>query len=797
MVERPPSIVPLSTGLPPSPALFGGKAKGLFTLSQGGFPVPPGFAVLPEAERADLDPRWPEIPHDGSWIVRSSALAEDSAGNSFAGLFESIGDLKREQVWDAVGKVRASSKNERVRAYQESRNLPLDSSPIPVVIQQEIKAQVSGVAFTLNPSTGKDFEVLIEACRGMGEQLVSGHITPYQWIFDRRDLAFLEERPGNPDTSPPLHRSQIQELVALLLRIQAYFGAPQDIEWVWDGQEFFIVQSRPITRFQERMDMGEWTSADFRDGGVSSSVCSPFMYSLYEDAVEHSMTAYFRGIRLLRSRPKWMTYQYGRAYWNLGAVKDCLKRVPGYNEEEFDKDLGIEKEYGDGPWKTETTLATILPVIPTAIMLETEFIAHRLRIRRFTRRFPAQKARLLKLLGSSRECAEQAAYGLKKAIRELQGPTERTYFRAIYNSTNLQGEFKKLLDGYAAKMDPKPGHLPLVTGLGDIAHFECERDLHTLYTCPAEELEAEFETFFKRHGYRGTRELDITVPRWSEDTSFIRDQVKRVRGGPDPIHPDEVLGKQQKIYEKELDRVLTRLPSLDALVFRARLFQARDYLVAREKMRDCSTQAYAVVRDFALELGKRLVHRGLMKSPSEVFLLTFQEAIAWGQNPEEIENSEEVLAARQRDMDGFRSFKAPHEFGIGQKPKASRADPDSLTGIPCSPGQVTAKAYLAHTVEDAAKAPKGSILIAPFTDPGWTPVFSRLAAVVTEVGGLLSHAAVLSREYGIPAVLAVDGALEEFKTGEEVLVDGHHGYVQRVKKEKVEDEERSEEGAGG
>ncbi|MDF1664656.1 MAG: PEP-utilizing enzyme, partial [Planctomycetota bacterium] len=559
---------------------------------------------------------------------------------------------------------------------------------------------------------------------------------------------------------------------------------------VFDGRDFFIVQSRPITSFTERMDMGEWTSADFRDGGVSSSVCSPFMYSLYEDAVEDSMTAYFSGIKLLRSRPKWMTYQYGRAFWNLGAVKECLKRVPGYDEEEFDKDLGIEKEYGEqGPWKTETSLATILPVIPTAIMLETEFIAHRLRISRFVRQFPDSKARILKLLGSSRECSEQAAYGLRKAITEFQGLTERTYFRAIYNSTNLQGEFKKLLDNLASEIDPKPRHLALVTGLGDIAHFECERDLHTLYTCPAEELDKEFDVFFRTHGYRGTRELDITVPRWIEDQSFIRDQVRRVRKGPDPVHPDELLGKQQKHYEEELDRVLTRLSFSSSIFFRARLYQARDYLVARERMRDCSTQAYAVVRLFALELGKRLCHRGLMTKPSQVFLLTFQEAIFWGQKPEAIKNSGLILAARQRDMDGFREFKAPHEFGIGQKPKASRADPNSLTGIPCSPGQVRALAYVAHTVEEAAKAPQGSILIAPFTDPGWTPVFSRLAAVVTEVGGLLSHAAVLSREYGIPAVLAVDGALTEFKTGEEILVDGHHGYVQRVTEEDREGED--------
>jgi phosphohistidine swiveling domain-containing protein len=790
MASGPRPVVDLSDGLAQDHTLYGGKARGLFALTANGqFNVPPGLAVLPWATVEECRSLWQEMDWQGSWIVRSSALAEDSADASFAGLFISIGNLKAEQIWRAVEQCRVSSKSERVRIYQESRGLPLDDSPIPVIIQQEIKAQVSGVAFTLNPTTGKDFEILIEACRGHGEKLVSGLVTPYQWVLDRRDWSLLSSRPGQADQTAPLSKEELLTLLQMLLDVQAHFGSPQDIEWVFDGQNFLLVQSRPITSIRERMDMGEWTTADFRDGGVSSSVCSPFMYSLYEDAVEHSMTAYFRCIQLLAAKPKWMTYQYGRVYWNLGGVKECLKRVPGYSEEEFDRDLGIEKDYGNaGPWTTETSLSTILPVIPTAIMLEAEFVAQRLRVAQFIKGFSKRKERVLAFYAGARECAEQAAWGLEKSISQLHGPTERCYFRTIYNSTNLQGEFKKYLQGLGRSLSPAPAHLTLVTGLGEIAHFEAERELHKLYTCPDHEVPAKLAEFLRAHGHRGTRELDITVPRWREDPSFIEDQIARMRALEDalPRAPDLLLNAQRENFNREYDRVVTDLPFPQSSVFKLRLAQARDYLIVRERMRDCSTQAYAVVRLFALELGQRLCHLKILESPSQIFLLTFQEALEWGRKPGAIRGAASLLRARQSDMDGFRDFKAPHEFGIGAKPKDNTAGSGALRGIGCSPGQVEAPAFVAHTVDEAAKAPAGSVLIAPFTDPGWTPVFSRLAAVVTEAGGLLSHAAVLSREYGIPAVLAVDGALKAIQSGELVRVDGDHGYVERV--EAVESE---------
>jgi len=765
---------------------YGGKARGLFRLSDADFPVPQGWAVLPEAKRPAVEALLRSHP-EGPWIVRSSAKAEDSAGQSFAGLFESIPDLATENVWEALQRCRASGSAERVLEYRRSHGLPADDEPIPVVIQRQVEAIASGVSFTLHPLSGRDHEVLIEACRGPGEQLVSGRLSPYRWVLDRDSEGILEEQAGDPDRSPPINRAQLRHLLRTCLEVQALFGSPQDIEWVLGSEGLQLVQSRPITRIHWRMDIGEWTSADFRDGGISSGVCSPFMFGLYEEAVEASMTAYFRALGLLTGpKPQWMNYQYGRGYWNLGAVKKCLMRLPGFDEEDFDRDFGIEKDYGaEGPWRTPATLATLLPALPVALNLEREFLSHRAQLRRFVRDFPRRFRRARTALGPARGSRAGAREALRVILEELQQPVERAYFRTIYNSANLQGEFKKTLAAARAEANHEDPALELFGGLGEIAHFAAERDLYELQD--ADPLEPALARFLLRHGYRGTRELDITVPRWSEDSAFIRSIIAKARAGDRRRHPDELLRTQQRRFLELRNELASKLSWGSRAWFLLRLRQSRDYLVIRESMRDCSTRAYSVLRTAALALGTWLVRDGLLERTDDLWLLTPREALAWGDLGSQPAGGDELITRRRLKFRGFASpdFDAPGEFGARLKPATAPSDAATLVGIGCSPGRCIAPAFRAQSVFEAAQAPAGAILVAPFTDPGWTPVFARLAGVVTKVGGLLSHAAVLSREYGIPAVLAVPGALQ-IKTGESLELDGERGLVTRLEHPKPE-----------
>lgn len=763
----------------------GGKARGLALLRKSGLPIPQTWLIPLELGGAEFEGLALDLG-SGPWIARSSALAEDSQAASYAGLFESHVVQKRGELWAAIERCRASGASERVRAYQEQRGLGAVEVAIPVVLQVYVEAEISGVAFSLNPQSGRDDEILIEAVVGPGEALVSGRVTPARWVVDWERGEVLGRATGESKDLRDFG-SRIPELAREIRRLQIFVGAPQDIEWVYAKGAFQFVQARPITAYAPRPDVGVWTNADFRDGGVAAGPCSPLMSWLYEDAVEASMTRYFRSLGLLRGpKPKWLRSFYARPYWNLGAVKNCLHKLPGFDEQAFERDLGIDRDYGaSGPERTPTNLQTLLPAIPVALRLEWGFVQHRWRAASFLAGFENRMRAAEARLTQARENLPRAGWALAEIWRGLQSPTEQMYFSTIYNSTTLKGEFKKMLE--ALPLSPAPNLLRLLGGLGEVAHFVAERDLDELARQPEERIEAGLAAFLAKHGYRGTHELDITRPRWREDQSFIRESLAQLRQQEARARPQERLAQQVKQYQAERERIEGGLGLVQRCVFRLRLKQTRDYLILRERLRDCSTRAYDMTRRAALLLSEALREEGLLPVPEEgldpTFLMDLPELLDLSQSRAGAKVSWERLQRRQERLRAFRDWRAPGEVGLRSRPAGGPADSGGLRGIACSPGQVEGPAFVVRSIEEASGIPSGAILVAPYTDPGWTPLFGRIAAVVTEAGGLLSHAAVLSREYGIPAVLAVPGALKAFRSGERLRVDGSLGIVKSIEME--------------
>lgn len=240
---------------PADETLVGGKAFNCARLKQAGFPVPEGLVVPGDATDAEIralvEHPWLRAISDGTlFAVRSSGLREDSTGHSFAGIHETQLNVGREQLVEAVRVCRRSACSDQARAYREARHLVLDESHIGVLVQRMVLAGTSGVAFTVNPITGAD-ELVINAVRGLGEALVSGRVDPDEFRVAKRDATVLSARRGSTgaDDSQPsaLSASQLVTLAALLTRVEAHYGTPQDVEWCHDGRQFWIVQSRPVT----------------------------------------------------------------------------------------------------------------------------------------------------------------------------------------------------------------------------------------------------------------------------------------------------------------------------------------------------------------------------------------------------------------------------------------------------------------------------------------------------------------------------------------------------------------------
>lgn len=696
----------------PAAETCGGKAAVLRELELAGFRVPE-FEVSP-VDLADAVRRL-----GTPLVVRSSATVEDGPATSFAGQFSSYLDLHSlEEVEAAVRRCRESLRAPGVGDYCRRHGIDPSSLRMEVIVQRMIQPSLAGVAFTVNPMTGAD-EVCIEAFDGLADELLAGR------------------QAGLPGDHPLVveHAPRIQEVAR---KIQRHFGAPQDIEFAIEGETLYVLQSRPITRIGFPADIGEWTNADFRDGGVSSGVCTPLMWSLYNLIWDETLKGTLGEIKLLGGDFQAGRMFFGRPYWNMGAVKQCLARLPGFVEREFDADLSIRIEYeGDGI-RTPTTWFRLLRAVPAALAIESFFRRQERQVRRL---LSAGIEPINRLYEPLREDAEAAFRRLvQHDYREIEG----AYFRTVFATSLAKLDFKASF--------PAADYASLVASLPEMKHMAPSRMLREM----AARGETDVSPLLKRFRHQCHRGLDVREARWDED----RDFVENLLASP-PALPAADL---RAAYERARTQARADLTRSARRKFDRKLDRLRTFVWLREEMRDLSSQVYYLIRRYACEIARR------RKLGDDIFFMTFPEVFA----------DDRAGIARSREIyESYRNFKAPNEIGARFAFDATPVRGE-LRGIGASRGRVRGVARIARSVSEALRMQPGEILVCPFTDPGWTPVLNRAGGVVTETGGLLSHAAVLCREYGVPAVLAVPQATDRIPEGSVVVLDGNQGYVDLV-----------------
>jgi phosphohistidine swiveling domain-containing protein len=750
---------------------MGGKARNLHQLLAAGFPIPPGFVLFetaPDYQQA--------IEAIGGFpvAVRSSGALEDLENASFAGLYETILFVNSpEELRQAIQQCFDSRNSERVKDYLDNKKIKWspDDLTMSVLVQKMVSAQVAGVLFTLNPLNGREEEIYLELCQGVGERLVSGHVTPTSMRYNWVEQQIVSEAVNDEGTR--LSSAQLKELIEISLKIQAFYGAPQDIEWaLGPDQKIYILQSRPITSYTPREDRPELTNADFKDGGISARVCTHLMYSVYRDALRTSMGAYFKRIRLIPNDEEiqWTYYHYGRVYWNAGAVKEGLKKIPAFREEDFDRDLGIQKDYGaKGPHITRVDIASVVNAIPVVMALYQEFADCSLMIDGFRGRFELRDAELKSSLRElSRLSSQDFARWLLDVIN-FQQETEKNYFRTIYNNTNFQSEFKSFLKKLKAY---SPGdEIDLMGELHGVSHLDVQGSLAKLardaefYGLNSDTYYRGREKFLQTHYHHGPAELDLTVPRWGEKKEWVDDLVRAyipsTAATPERLAPAvEKLSVGLSMWKR---RKLKRL-----------LDRSRDFLRVREEMRSYSTRAYYLLRLGILEFARRW---GLTEMG--VFMLDISEI-----RQALIKSGASLPETTQRTTmyQGYRHFVPPNEFGGSIQMTTTSNYSGELRGLGCSPGEIVGRARVVLDIHATAQLTRDEILVTKFTDPGWTPVLARVGGVITEVGGLLSHAAVIGREYGIPAILNLIDATKLIQDGDLIKMNGKTGVVEILEK---------------
>ncbi len=692
----------------------GGKAGVLFDLQRAGFPVPEFYCSPPDLHAAVNRLGFP-------LAVRSAATGEDGILSSFAGQFRTYLNLRTfAAVEQAVHQCRESMYADSVADYCRRSGIDPATLQMDVIVQRMIEPELAGVAFTVNPVTGAE-EVVIEACEGLGDALLAGHRTPLA-----ADNPLLLK-----------YRAPIEQMAR---RIQRHYGAPQDIEFAVERGTVYVLQSRPITRIAFDPAVGEWTNGDYRDGGVSSSVCTPLMASLYEFAFQQALVGYLREMKVLDGDFQASRVFFGRPYWNLGAVKRCLAKLPGFVERRFDEDLAIEVQYEGPGLATPVSPLSVIRALPAIVaitgllkrqeLFDREFLAGGFdAIERKYDPLPADVDR------SFRDLVERD-YRL----------TEVSYFRTIFCASLAKLDFT---DSF-----PDADYRMLVSALPEMRHLAPTRTLREMAQRGAIDVDA----LMRRFRHHSRRELDLRIPRWDEDRAFVEELAANYSGaaGDDP----------RPAYEAARAAARAALPWRRRGSFDRKLDRLRRFVWLREEMRDLSTRLYYQIRRHVLEIARR------RQLEDDIFFMTFQEIIA---------DERANIDRRKEHFDSYRHFSAPNEIGARftfQGPAGRDKSSDAMRGIGASQGTVRGVARIARSVEEAGRVEKGAILVCPFTDPGWTVTLDRVAGVVTEAGGLLSHAAVICREYGIPAVLAVPRATERIRDGQTITIDGGRGIVE-------------------
>lgn len=749
------------------------------------------------------------------WIVRSSSTKEDGSEYSFAGLFESFGDLQSEnEVIEAVVKCWQSAFSDRVTTYCQRLHINPTHIQMAVIVQKYIDADFAGVMFTAHPTTGDDQEMLIEACRGSGEQLVSGLITPSRYRISWFGAAQVKSCEENDNVF--FNSDRLTQLQKIGRQLQAHYGRPQDVEFAIAQNKIYVVQSRAITRMQYAPSIGEWTTADFRDGGVSSSVVSPLMWSLYDEVFSASMSEYFCNLKLLDPKTKndiqWFKVFYGRPYWNLQAIKDIMLTLPDFNERNFDQDFSIPPTY-DGAGRTSAlTFKTLKRAIPVLFALKKEFKAQQQRSEDLLLNFSdiEEKYRDLNISNlGERDFAQHL-----EILLQDQFDVECEYFKTIYNASNAKLEFMSALKAYK-KIRPQLEYIDLISNLGDSNSTEPATELHELakrnrshenifalsqlmnrcqhisqndLASLPEPMAGELKSFINKYYFHSERELDLRVPRWKEDAHFICTTLLSLLESNIVMSPEQLRDRKTKANDKAVKLLLeAHQNSWLSLIPGAlqsnltKLNRLRHFLWLREELRCLSTRMYFFIRQFALELARR---KGLSsENASLIFYSNKFLILSLAKGEISVEAFSEAAQQYFEYAHGYLNFTNPNEIGFSfnQVPKAmgrsASNDSQTLQGIGCSGGRIRGRARVITDIRHAGQLKAGEILVTKFTDPGWTPLFSLAAGVICETGGLLSHAALISREYGIPSVLNVKDAMTSIKDNDEIEIDGTFGEV--------------------
>ena len=762
-----------------------------------------------------------QFGNEEAYAVRSSATAEDLPFHSFAGQQDTYLNVKgTDQIFKAIKKCWASLFTDRAVIYRMKNGFDHQKVSLSVVIQRMVFPKASGVLFTADPVTSNRKVLSVDASFGLGEALVSGITSCDNYkvregkIMEKRiaakKLAVYARKEGGTEkkeimpgkqSRPALSEEQVLELERIGRKLEAHFGCPQDIEWCLVDDTFYIVQSRPITTLFPVPEQGGsrekrvYVSAGHQQ--MMTDAMKPLGLSFFlltTPAPMHPAGGrLFVDVTPMLASPDSRRNLINTLGQNDPLIKDALLTI--VKREDFIKSFPDAKDLDSGQIRQEMPPQTIQlsiesdPSIVSDLMRKSQAQIQKLKQEIETKSGPDlfdfirnDIKELRKDLFASKDviqAAMDAFAWINEKMNEWLGEKNAadTLTQSVPN--NITSEMGLALLEVADRIRPYPEVIDYLQHakedffLDELLQFEGGKKVRDAIAA-----------YLEKYGMRCAGEIDITRTRWSEKpitlVPMILHHIKSFEPGAGKRKFEQ--GKQEALKkERELLERLKRLPDGEqkAAETKRMIRLLRNFIGFREYPKYSMIHRYFIYKQTLLKEAEQLVQKGVLSEKEDVYYLTFEEF----REAVRTNKLDDRIIRRRKDEYKFYEKRFPPRVitsdGEIIQGKYKRADlPDeAILGLPVSSGVIEGWARVILNMEDA-DLKEGDILVTRYTDPSWTPLFVSVKGLVTEVGGLMTHGAVIAREYGLPAVVGVENATKLIKDGQRIRVNGTDGYIE-------------------
>jgi len=773
---------------------------------------------IPEKLIFELDYLYNQF-HNNKLAVRSSASLEDTSETSFAGQYESFLNIRnKEEFVDSIKKCWASLWNPEGISYRIKNNMNRETLNIGVIIQEFIPGEKSGVVFTANPINNRRDQMVVNSTWGLGEALVSGKVTPDQWIINKKNKDILKEEitfkemmsvqkqngielrnvPKEKTKIPSLNKSNLINLIELSQKTEDYFGYPQDIEWTYYQNNFYLVQSRPITTLFPKIESNNkketfkvYVNFLLLDKAlheplttIGVDIWKTFLSKIIPFEVISSANRVFVDVTEISRLERWWDKLKSNPYDMDPITTKTILEV-------LAREKVLIKKQRESFIKIIPTLMNFLK--PSLL----KFILSSLPKMLYGKVLSPEK-----LVGEVRKYGEKQINSLNQKSKKLNSLEERIKFIeresvAVYyylplkilyhvvNSMTYLDRAKKIINkNLHSEFDlhklekSLPNNVTTEMGIRllKISKILDESNEKPTLNHP------EIKTFLKEYGHRTYLEIDPGIPRWNEEPEYI---ISLIKSYIKDKNYNEKLNKyynNKKEAEKTIQDICTSLKEKGlhrkAKIIERTLNRYRKVVGIRELPKFIMVKGVDIFRKTLLDIGEELENNGRLNNKEDIFFVDISDIKS------EKKLQKKVLENRKKYNSELKRKSVPRvvtSTGETLFYSISQTEYNETSGIPVSVGIYEGRIRILKTPKDRYKLKKGDVLVTKSTNPTWTPLFLEIGALITEIGGSMSHGAVVAREYGIPAVSGVSNAMNKYKDGQLVRINGETGEVELIK----------------